>query len=105
LWICKYQYRHETSIAIQFLQTIHKKHQWSIITVQCEGNKKNERTGKGMQHFPKKTKQKKRCFPKYWEYIALLGTRDVIPDGKEEKVGLGCTKEKKAMMQHIGRKN
>jgi hypothetical protein len=40
-------------------------------------------SGQGMQHFPKKIKQKKKRIPKYWEYIALWGTLDVIP--KDEK--------------------
>jgi hypothetical protein len=43
-------------------------------------------SGQGMQHFPKKIKQKKKKrIPKYWEYIALLGTLAVIPKDKKKR--------------------
>jgi hypothetical protein len=61
--------------------------------------------GQGMQYFPKKIKPEKNRIPKYWEYIALLGTLDVFPKEKEEQADLGRKKRGKAMVQHIGGKN
>jgi hypothetical protein len=39
----------------------------------------------GNAAFPKEDKIKKNRIPKYWEYIALLGTLDVFPKEKKNR--------------------
>jgi hypothetical protein len=79
------------------LVIILRRNQDFIITVKCKHSKKNEMRGKGMQEFPKMIKKKggggKRSFPKCWEYIALLGTLYIIPEGKK-KADIGCKRNK-----------
>ena len=74
-------------------------YQRTIIADIGDGNKKQEISVQGMQHFPKKMMQKqtKKRIPNYRKYIALLGTMDVISK-EQKKQQTEDVKKEKAMV-------